>query len=134
MFRVVALAAFLAILPAAAAAKCILPSERTVVEAELLFGRDIAGQSPVSDEEWDAFAVRSLAVEFPDGFTVSDGIGNWRDPKSGAIVHEQSKIVQIVSPSSRGLAGRLRRVIEAYRTQFHQESVGVITRAVCAAF
>jgi hypothetical protein len=113
---------------------CLLRSEKPMVEAQLFFGRDIAGRAPLSDMEWAAFAATVLTKDFPDGFTVSDGEGQWRDPQTGAIVREQSKIVLIAADNSPALAAKLGDVVDAYRTQFHQQSVGVITRTVCAAF
>jgi len=105
-----------------------------MIEAQLFFGRDIAGRAPLSDAEWAAFAATVLTKDFPDGFTVSDGEGQWRDPQTGAIVREQSKIVLIAADNSPVLAAKFGDVIDAYRAQFHQQSVGVITRPVCAAF
>jgi hypothetical protein len=127
------MAAVIALVPAGAAGKCLLPSEKGMIEAQLFFGRDVEGRGSVSDGEWKGFVEGVIAKEFPDGFTVSDGEGNWRDPKSGQIVRERSKVVLIVAPE-RGLAGRLRTISESYRSRFHQTAVGVVTREVCAAF
>jgi Protein of unknown function (DUF3574) len=75
-----------------------------------------------------------VAVAFPDGFTVSDAEGAWRDAKTGAAVHEKSKIVFIEAPASTELGGRIERVADVYRRRFHQDAVGIVTREVCAAF
>lgn len=113
---------------------CPLPSEKPMIEAQLFFGRDIAGRGTVSDAEWSDFAASVIARNFPDGFTISDGEGLWRDPASGGIVHERSKILLVAAPDGPALASRIGDVIEAYRARFHQQSVGVVTRQVCAAF
>jgi hypothetical protein len=113
---------------------CLLPLEKPMVEARLFFGRDIAGRGPVTDAEWAGFAESVLSKEFPDGFTAMDGEGQWRDPQSGHVVREPSKIVLIAAEESPAFASRLRDVMDDYRARFHQQSVGVITRAVCAAF
>lgn len=118
----------------AAAALCLLASEKPMVEARLFFGRDIASAGQVSERQWSEFAASVIAKDFPDGFTVSDGDGQWRNPRDGAVVHEPSKIVLVVAKRSPALANKLKHVSEAYRAQFHQEAVGVITREVCAAF
>jgi hypothetical protein len=117
-----------------AGARCVLSTERPMVEAQLFFGRDVEGRSAVTDAEWNDFAASELAADFPDGFTVSDGSGNWRDPVSGETVREGTKIVLIVARDSRALPLKLKRVMEAYRKRFHQQSVGIVTRDVCAAF
>ncbi len=122
-----------AFLLAAAVASCPLPPEQKMVEAQLFFGRDIAGSAPVSDAQWEDFVARVIAKNFPDGFTVTDGDGEWRDPKSLKVVHEPSKIL-LVAAKQAGLKDKLEAVIAAYKTRFHQQSVGVITREVCASF
>jgi len=119
---------------APASAKCLLATQKPMVETQLLFGRDIPGGGTVSDQDWSAYVNEVVAVAFPDGFTVSDAQGTWRDAKTGAAVHEKSKIVFIEQPSSAELAGRLERVADVYRRRFHQDAVGIVTREVCAAF
>jgi hypothetical protein len=122
------------LLAASMAASCPLAYEKPMVEAQLFFGRDIAGRAPVSDAQWTDFVAAVLAREFPDGFTVSDGNGEWRNPVFNAVVREPSKIVVIAAPQSPDFAKRLQAVTDAYRTRFHQQSVGVITHDVCASF
>jgi len=126
------LLAFLACAPASA--KCLLASQKTMTEAEMFFGRDIPGGGEVSDDDWSKFANDVIAAEFPGGFSVSDAQGAWRDAKTGGAVHERSKIVLVDGRASPDFAKKLRRIAESYRARFHQDSVGVITREVCAAF
>jgi Protein of unknown function (DUF3574) len=102
--------------------------------AELFFGRDIRGRGTVTDAEWAAFARDIVTPNFPDGFTAFDGDGQWWNPASHAIVREPTKILLIAAKRSPDLAGRLAAVIDIYRTSFHQQSVGIITRDACAAF
>jgi hypothetical protein len=105
-----------------------------MVEAELFFGRDIEGRGVVSEAQWSDFAATTLAAAFPDGFTVADGVGYWRDPASATEAREPAKIVLVASANSSALAARLGSVMSAYRAQFRQQAVGVVTREVCAAF
>jgi hypothetical protein len=128
--------AVLALLVAAApaGAKCLLSAQKPMTEIQLLFGRDIPGGGTVSDGDWSAYVGEVIAQAFPDGFTVSDAEGAWRDARTGAAVHEKSKVVFIEAPASPELAGRLERVADVYRRRFHQDAVGIVTRDVCAAF
>lgn len=132
----VSLLAWLALCNAAQAAPsaCALRSERPMIEAQLFFGREIDSRGPVTKEEWSDFASSVIAKNFPDGFTVIDGEGAWLDPESKATIHEDSKIVQIVAKQSSHLAAKLTHMMDVYKTQFHQHSVGLVTRQVCAAF
>jgi hypothetical protein len=42
--------------------------------------------------------------------------------------------VLVAAKPTADLAARLSVVIDAYKTRFHQQSVGIITRDTCAAF
>jgi hypothetical protein len=117
-----------------AQAACPLRSEHPMIEVQLFFGREIDGRGPVTNEEWSGFAAHVIAENFPDGFTVTDGGGAWFDPKSKSMIHEDSKIVLIATKQSPGLSAKLTHVMDAYKSQFHQHSVGVVTQQVCAAF
>ena len=102
--------------------------------AELLFGRDIGGRLGVSNAAWAHFLAREITPRFPDGLTVSDGAGQWRDPATGTIEHELSKRVEIVLPGNADDEGLLEAVVDAYKRRFHQHSVGIIVRSACVAF
>ncbi|MGH7115801.1 MAG: DUF3574 domain-containing protein [Stellaceae bacterium] len=121
-------------LPSPARYACLLPAEQRMLVAELFLGRGINGRAPLSDAEWARFAAQTVTPNFPDGFTVFDGEGQWRDPRTGHIVGDRTKIVLVAARRTPGLARRLSTVIDAYKAQFHQQSVGVITRDSCGNF
>ena len=103
--------------------------------AELFFGRDKVGRKVVSDAEWSEFLAKTVTPNFPDGLTVFDGYGQWRNPATGVIGRSPSvKIVLIAAKRSPELAARLNTVMDAYKARFRQQSVGIITRDSCAAF
>jgi hypothetical protein len=103
--------------------------------AELFFGRDRAGRKVVSDAEWSDFLATVVTPNFPDGLTVFDGYGQWRNPATGLIGRSpRVKVVLIAAKRSPDLAGRLTAVIDSYKARFHQQSVGILTRDSCAAF
>jgi uncharacterized protein DUF3574 len=102
--------------------------------AELFFGRGIKGREPLTDGEWAEFAAQIITPNFPDGFTVFDGEGQWRNPQTGRIVGDPTKILLVAAKREPDLAQRLSAVIDAYMARFHQQSVGIITRDSCAAF
>jgi hypothetical protein len=113
---------------------CVLPSEQRMLVAELFFGRNIKDRKPLTDLEWSTFAADTITPNFPAGFTVFDGYGQWRSPQTGHIAHDPTKILLVAAKRSPDLADRLRVVIDAYKARFHQQSVGIITRDSCAAF
>ena len=113
---------------------CLLPAEQRMLVAELFFGRGIKGRAPLTDAEWAGFATHTITPNFPDGFTVFDGEGQWRNPQTGNIARDPTKILLVAARRTPDLARRLSAVIDAYKTEFHQQSVGLITRDLCAAF
>jgi len=113
---------------------CLLPAEQQMLVAELFFGRGIKGRQPLTDAEWAEFTAQTITPNFPDGFTVFDGEGQWRNPQTGQIAGDRTKILLVAAKREPDLARRLSAVIDAYKTQFHQQSVGIITRDSCAAF
>lgn len=102
--------------------------------AELFFGRNIRGRGPLTDAEWSEFAADVITPNFPDGFTVFDGDGQWQNPATHEIARERTKILLVAARRTADLAPRLSAVIDAYKRRFHQQSVGVITRDACASF
>jgi len=103
--------------------------------AELFFGRDNAGRQAVSDATWSDFLGAIITPNFPDGLTVFDGYGQWRNPANGVIGRSPHvKIVLIAVKRSPDLAARFAAVIDAYKQRFRQQSVGIITRDSCASF
>jgi hypothetical protein len=105
-----------------------------LVVAELFFGRSIPGREPLNDVEWGEFAQRVIADNFPDGFTVIDTEGGWLDPRGGKLMREPGKLLIVAADPGSEPAQRIGAVIESYRRQFHQQSVGVVTQQSCAAF
>jgi hypothetical protein len=117
-----------------AAYSCLLPGEQRMLVAELFFGRGIKGREPLTEAEWAEFAANTITPNFPDGFTVFDGEGQWRNPHTGHIASDRTEILLVAAKRTPDLAQRLAAVIDAYKTEFHQQSVGLITRDSCAGF
>jgi hypothetical protein len=102
--------------------------------AELMFGRKIGDRIGVTDTAWGRFVDREITPRFPDGLTVIDTRGQWRDPDRNKIVREPSKLVQIVLPGKDEDQQHLDEIAAAYKVRFRQQSVGIIVRPACVAF
>jgi hypothetical protein len=113
---------------------CTLPGQQRMTLAKLYFGRDIAGQGAVSDAQWSRFAADVIGRAFPDGFTVFDATGQWRNPATGVVGREATKVVEIAAPVSVDVRAGIAAVTDAYKQQYHQIAVGVVSSTVCAAF
>lgn len=109
-------------------------AQKPKLVAELLFGRDIGKRVGVSEAAWSHFVAREITPRFPDGLTIVDATGQWRDRVSGRIVREPSKLVMIVLAGNTDDQARLEAVVSAYKHRFHQQSVGVVVQSACASF
>ncbi len=109
-------------------------AQRPQLVAALLFGRDIGRRLGVSDSAFAQFVARELTPRFPDGLTITDAAGQWRDPASGKLVREATKRVDIVLPGHADDQAKLGAVVAAYKRKFHQQSVGVIVQRACVSF
>ncbi len=108
---------------------CQTPQQPKQV-AELLFGRG----TDVSEFAWARFVARELTPRFPEGLTISDASGQWRNPANGMVVREPSKRVEIVLPGNADDQTRLDSVVTAYKREFRQRSVVVIVHTACVSF
>lgn len=91
---------------------------------ELYFGLLKRDGSVVTEDEWKDFLDKQVTPRFPDGFTVLDGSGQYRD-KKGVIAKERSKVLIVLySKKDRNTGGaKLDEIRAAYVKQFNQESV-----------
>jgi hypothetical protein len=108
--------------------------QKSMAVAELLFGRKIDDRIAVTERLWARFVDREITPRFPDGLSVIDAKGQWRDRDRNVIVREPSKLVTIILPGAAADAERLGEIIEAYKKRFKQQSVGLIVRPACVAF
>ena len=102
--------------------------------AELMFGRNVGNRLAVSETQWSRFVDREIISRFPDGLTVFNGAGEWRDRASNRIMREPSKIVHIVLPGTPEDMSRLSEIVEAYKSRFKQQSVVMVVRPACVSF
>jgi len=107
---------------------CTAP-QKPMMEVELLLGRGKA-----SGASWRQFLAREVTPRFPDGLTVYDTYGQWRDPKRNVIVRERSRVLRIIVPADAPAQYNIAAVAEAYKSQFRQKSVGIVTRPACVSF
>ncbi len=104
---------------------------------ELYFGTDKADGGKVSEDDWNNFLEREVTPRFPDGFTVLDGFGQYKDA-SGKIVREASKVLILFYPKKarKAVNSKIEEIRASYKIQFQQESVLRLdfTKAVQVSF
>ncbi len=103
--------------------------------AEAYFGRNVKSRAPVTDTEWARFMAEVVTPAFPDGLTVLDGAGQWRNA-AGQISREDSKVLLLVLPGQdqATASARLAPVTAVWKARFAQDSVLTVFRQGCAGF
>ncbi|QGZ52806.1 DUF3574 domain-containing protein [Streptomyces sp. QHH-9511] len=106
------------------------------VETRLFFGTERPDGGPdVTDPQFMAFVDAEVTPLFPDGLTVQDGRGQWRD-RNGTIERERSYELILLYPATEA---RLRdplieRIRDTYEQGFGQESVARLDEPTRADF
>jgi Protein of unknown function (DUF3574) len=134
--RLAVVGVLLVIAPAVAATDSIPcdASLQTKQVAQLLFGRNVEDRIRVSEADWSDFVAREVTPRFPDGFTIVDAAGQWRDARRGSILHEGSKLIEIVLPGGGDDRAKSDAIAEAYKRRFEQQSVGLVIGPACVRF
>lgn len=127
-------AAQLAPAPPATALVCDAYAAGAMIEAQLFFGRNIGNEIGVSERDWTDFLNGEVTPRFPNGLTVTDGSGHWRDIETGRLVREPSKILTLLADGDPATLGLIREIVDLYKGRFHQQSVALVVRPVCVSF
>jgi hypothetical protein len=104
-----------------------------MISAEMFFGRS-TGAHIVSENDFAAFLATEITPRFPDGLTVLDARGQWRNPEGGTITHELSKLVKIIFADDTQKRAGLDAIAENYKRKFHQQSVLITLQPACVTF
>ena len=104
------------------------PPLKPMLDIELMLGRGKANEM-----RWAQFLAREVTPRFPDGLTVYETTGQWRNPVTKIISRERSRVLRIIAPAATP-PDKIAAVADAYKKQFRQKSVGIVTREVCASF
>lgn len=103
------------------------------VRYELFMGRSSQSVEVVDDEAWDSFLADTVTPRFPDGLTVFDARGQWRDSE-GLIQRERSKLLVILSPPGDDGMNLIDEISDEYKRRFSQESVLQVVTDACVSF
>jgi len=105
---------------------------REQVEYRLYFGAD-SPSGEVSAAQWTAFLKDSVTPRFPEGLTVYNARGQWRDG-NGRIAGEETRVVEVLRDGTPDDDARVAIVAGEYRERFRQESVLTTRKAARACF
>ena len=104
---------------------------KPAIAIDLYFGRDKPAGGEVTDAEWGAFVTEIVTSRFPDGLSVFDSSGQYREP-TGRIVRERSKRLVVIVFDSPAHKAKVIEIVEAYKQRFGQYSVFRVEQPVCA--
>ena len=102
-------------------------------EYRLFFGRSQGTVEVVTDAAWRAFLAEEITPRFPDGLTVMDAAGQWRDA-SGTLVRERSKVLLVLTAPGPSGMQRTGEIMQAYKRTFDQEAVLRAVTTACVSF
>ncbi|PSN15621.1 hypothetical protein C7293_06485 [filamentous cyanobacterium CCT1] len=99
-----------------------------LIQQDLYFGRNIAGDGEVSEADFQAFINAEITPRFPDGLTVYDANGQFLD-STDSLIQETSQVVTLIFENTLENQAEVDQIIEAYKQQFQQESVLEVVNA-----
>ncbi len=102
-------------------------------EYRLFFGRSQGDVEVVSEEAWRSFLAEEVTPRFPEGLTVFDAAGQWRDGL-GTIIRERTKLLLVLAPPGDDAMQRTDEIANAYKRAFGQSSVLRVVTEACVSF
>ncbi|MEU9316388.1 DUF3574 domain-containing protein [Streptomyces sp. NPDC048295] len=117
-------------------AQAVASRGKAYIETRLLFGTERPDGGPaVTDRQFLAFIDEEVTPRFPNGLTIQDGRGQWRD-SHGVIERERSYELTLLYPASEARVRdiRIERIRDAYEKAYAQDSVARIEERTTADF
>ncbi|MCX4867783.1 DUF3574 domain-containing protein [Streptomyces sp. NBC_00257] len=117
-------------------ASALVTRGKAYIETRLLFGTERPDGGPdVTDRQFLAFIDAEVTPRFPNGLTVQDGRGQWRD-SNGVIERERSYELTLLYPASEARVrdARIERIRDAYEKAYAQDSVARLEERTTADF
>ncbi|MDX2110163.1 MAG: DUF3574 domain-containing protein [Verrucomicrobiota bacterium] len=112
------------------------PASAQWVRSELYFGLGKLGvkHAGVSDKEWQAFLDKEVTPRFPDGLTVFEAYGQWRDAGQKSPQRERSKVLIILHENTPERRAALDAIRSAWKILTKEQYVLLVTQAVEVSF
>ncbi|MET8688709.1 DUF3574 domain-containing protein [Streptomyces sp. NPDC004732] len=111
--------------PASSAAASTVARGKPFNETRLFFGTERPDGGPaVTDKQFMAFIDKEVTPGFPDGLTIQDGRGQWRD-SNGKIERERSYELILLYPTTEAKKRdvQIEEIRSDYEKEFAQDSV-----------
>lgn len=108
------------------------PDEHSVVLDTLYLGT-ATPNGVVTAEEWAAFLRDTVTPTSPEGLTSWVASGQWKT-SSGLSKQEQTYVLQLAYEGDQEKDQAARRIIQSYKSRFHQEAVMRLRSQACRSF
>jgi hypothetical protein len=109
------------------------PGTSPMTKYELFLGQNIGTTGRISDEDWRRFLADVVTPRYPDGFTVLEAAGQWRD-LMGTVISEQSRNLVVIVRDPVGELPKITAIRDAYKSRFRQDAVLFVQSQICAGF
>lgn len=112
------------------------PHTKPYVRTQLFFGTGRhGGEPPITEEQFMDFLNKYVTPRFPDGLTLQEGYGQWRD-RTGSINGERSYELILLYPREQAEArdADIEYLRNRYTEMYELESVGRVDEPVRADF
>lgn len=113
--------------PGAATAPVVTEAGASWVRTELYFSIGDWTETSLNTEpeaRWQDFLDREVTPRFPDGLSVIDVYGQWRNPQAGASVRrERSRLLVVVHPDSPEASAKIDAIREVWKKLTSDKSV-----------
>jgi hypothetical protein len=106
----------------------------TQVETRLYLGLSQPGGPNVSASAFARFLKSEVTPRLPEGYTLLEGQGFWREDRSGKTISEPSRVLIHLHDASTEKNRTLDTIAAAYKQAFHQEAVLRTDTKTCVAF
>lgn len=109
---------------------------KAYIETRLFFGTERPdGGADVTDRQFLDFIDAEVTPRFPNGLTIQDGRGQWRD-SNGVIERERSYELTLLYPASEARLRdpQIERIRNAYEKAYAQDSVARLEERTTADF
>lgn len=124
--------------PAATATMPAAVEPQRWVRTELYFALGDWTETALSTEpesRWAAFLDAEVTPRFPDGLSVIDVYGQWRDAKPGALIkRERSRLLVIVHADTPEVSAKIEAIRAAWKRAAGEQSVLRVTQPADVRF
>ena len=106
----------------------------SMTETRLYFGLSQPSGRLVTERQFADFVATEVSPRIPEGFTIQDGHGFWKDGQSARTISEASKVLVHLHQATPGSNEVMDAIADAYKQRFRQESVLRTDSPACVDF